>query len=554
MATAPRRFPGGLFLEPHKIASDAPVQTPALPPRLLVPLLQHVGEPARALVEPGQVVAKGERIGEAHGLLSAHVHAPTSGTVQAIVDHDIGHPSRRLLPCIELEPDGEERWQRLPVWPDWRQRQPAALAARLREAGVVGLGGGVFPTDLKLTASAQPVHTLIINGAECEPYIACDDALLRSRPDEVLAGARVLTHVLSAGRCVLAIEDRMIEALTAVRNANAMAIDEASSDKSDGTDDPGSTAAAIDMVAVPTRYPQGGERQLIATLTGLAIHADELPRQHGVVCVNVATAAAAWRAVVHGEPLLSRIVSVTGSGVLRPGNFEALLGTPAAHLIAAAGGYRADAGRLLLGGPMMGQALAHDQVPIGKSGNCLLVLGTTELQGAGPELPCIRCGECARVCPARLLPQQLLVDVRSGRWPQAHDLHLRDCIECGLCDHVCPSRIALTETFRHGKGELAWQAREQARAELSRQRHEARQERLQRLADARAKRLRAREASLARRAAAAAIEPATDNSVPEQRGPGSSTAAVVAAALARARQQTAGGAANRRSAEPPDDA
>lgn len=481
------RFPGGLRLDPRKLASAGELRTLPMPPRLYVPLLQHMGEPARACVAAGDVVVRGQRIGEAVGLLSAHVHAPAGGRVLSIRDHQIGHPSGRELPCVELLTDGDHGGPGLPPWPDWRQRDAIALAERLRDAGVVGLGGAVFPTDIKLTAASTPVHTLLVNGAECEPWIACDDTLLRHRAAEVLAGCTLIAHLLVGPRTVLAVEDSMTEALAALNAAC----------RPDGH-------AGLELVTVPTRYPQGGERQLIRTLLGLEVGAGTVPRQHGVVCINVGTAAAAWRAVALGEPLISRLVSVTGSGVRSPCTLEAPLGTPVSALVAAAGGYSADAQRLVLGGPMMGVALPHDQVPLGKSGNCVLVLAADEVRAPPARLPCIRCGECARVCPARLLPQQLHFHIQAGDWAATTALGLADCIECGLCSFVCPSAIPLVESFRHGKGELAFQAREQARAELSRQRFEARNARLERAAAERAARLQARESALTATAAAEA--------------------------------------------------
>jgi electron transport complex protein RnfC len=484
----PSRFHGGLRLAGHKAESTADALRPCPAPAVLrLSLVQHAGRPARACVAVGERVRRGQLLGEADGELSAGVHAPRAGRIEAIRAGELpGFPG---LPSIEvwLAVEGDESITLPPL--EGLASEPTALRERIRAAGVVGLGGAGFPTAEKLAIGRE---LLILNGAECEPWIACDDALLREHADEVVLGGRLLARAVGAGRILLAVEDSMTAALDACRRAIAA-----------------HGGGAVELAVVPTIYPEGGERQLIQALTGREVPRGGLPRDLGVVVQNVATARAAWRAVVHGEALTERIVTVTGPGVVRPGNYVVPLGTTVAHLVAQAGGYTPDAARLLLGGPMMGLALPHDDVPLGKTHNCVLVQSAADVDAEArePEMPCIRCGDCAPVCPARLLPQQLLWQVRAGRLDRAVDQGLFDCIECGCCDLACPSHIPLTAHFRHGKGERRVREAEAERADAARIRHESRQQRLEREAAERAARDAARrDAATSSDAVAAALE------------------------------------------------
>jgi len=440
---------------------------------LVLPLLQHIGEPAQSLVRPGDRVGKGQMIASPVGHVSAPVHAPSSGTVSAVENRPVPHPSGLQATCIVIETDGEDHWEAAPrAVPDYRQTEPARLLEVIRQAGVVGLGGAGFPTQVKLDKGQRSIELLVINGAECEPYISCDNRLLQERAAAVIEGVRILNHILRPAACVIAIEDDMAAAGEALRAA-LLAANESS----------------IRVIEVPAIYPTGGERQLIRVLTGREVPSQGLPADIGVICQNVGTAAAVYDAVCRGRPLLSRIVTVSGEGIARPGNVEALIGTPVSHLVAACGGYARDVDRLLIGGPMMGYAVTSDAVPVVKTTNCILAVTREEIPPPPPAQPCIRCSRCTEVCPADLLPQQLYWYARSGNIDAAQDYDLFDCIECGCCAYVCPSHIPLVQYYRHAKTAIWAQEKQKKASDIARRRHEARLARLERIKQERAAQL-----------------------------------------------------------------
>lgn len=457
------KFNGGVHPPQHKTEScQRPISKARIPERLTLPLHQHIGEPAEPLVQVGDRVLKGQMIARANGFVSAPVHAPTSGTVVDIGERPIPHPSKLAAMCIVIESDGEDHWhERTPV-ADFKSLSPSALRNIIREAGIVGLGGAGFPSYIKLNPGHDKViKTLILNGVECEPYITCDDLLMRERPQQIIEGLRIARHALQAEECVIAIEDNKPEAFAALQKA------------AHGRD-------YIEVVQVPTLYPQGSEKQLVRVLTGKEVPSNGLSLQIGVVGINVGTAAAIHEAIYHGRPLISRIVTVTGNGVNTPRNLETLIGTPMDALISQCDGDARQLDKLIMGGPMMGFALHDTALPVIKTTNCVLTYGKGKSEPARPVMPCIRCGACADACPVNLLPQQLYWHARNRDLDKVQDYDLFDCIECGCCSYVCPSNIPLVQYYRFAKGEIWIQEREREKADLARRRFEARQQRIER--------------------------------------------------------------------------
>jgi len=469
------KFHGGLKLPGHRDdTTSRPLITAGIPATLVIPLQQHIGEPAVCVVNTGQYVRKGQVIAEGRGQVSAPVHASSSGTVSAIEERAIPHPSGLKAPCVVIETDGRDEWHEgHAAIENYRQADPVQLVGHIRQAGIVGLGGAGFPTQAKLGSGAdRGIELLLVNGVECEPYISCDNILLRERAAEVVAGTRVLQHILKPRACIIAIEDNMPVAGESLR----LAVEEMQ-------------ASDIQVISVPDVYPTGGERQLVKVLTGLEVPSQGFPADIGIICQNVGTVAAVYRAVVKNQPLVSRIVTVAGSGVETPRNLEALIGTPISALIKACGGYTEHVDRLLMGGPMMGFALNTDDMPVIKTTNCVLVATRDEMPPPAPEKPCIRCGLCTDACPANLLPQQLYWYARSDDFDRAQDYKLFDCIECGCCSHVCPSQIPLVQYYRYAKTEIWAQEKQKKAADIARRRHQFHEERLARIKRERAERL-----------------------------------------------------------------
>lgn len=513
-------FNGGIHPAENKHQSTRrPIRQAGLPDLLVLPLQQHIGNPARPLVSVGDRVLKGQKIADVSEGLGVPVHAPTSGTIEQIGDMLVPHPSGMTDTCISLRPDGEDCWQPLTPLTDYRKMERDEILTVIREAGIAGMGGAGFPTSIKLRPPRdRKVDTLILNGAECEPYITADDMTMRERADAIVAGIKIMAWLLRPERCIIGIEDNKPEAISAMGEAIA------------GTQ--------IELASIPTKYPSGGEKQLIRILTGMEVPSGGIPADIGVMCQNVGTAAAVAQAVLEGKPLISRVVTITGDAVREPGNFEALIGTPVSWLLNQAGLDGDKVNRLIMGGPMMGYTLKSDAVPVIKTSNCVIAASASELPEPPPEQPCIRCGQCAEACPMDLLPQQLLWYSRSEEFDKAERLNLFDCIECGACSYVCPSSIPLVQYYRYAKGEIREQKAEQQKADRARQRFEARQRRLEREQQEKEQRRkeRARAAAEAQARKKAEAEKAAANGGQDDER--AAKAALVEQALARKKAKT----------------
>ncbi|MFT0631073.1 electron transport complex subunit RsxC [Pseudomonas sihuiensis] len=482
-------IPGGIHpAERKELSNRTPIQQAPLPARLTLPLGQHIGAVAEPCVVVGQRVRKGQKIAEATGFVSAPLHAPTSGTVSFIGPQPYPHVSGMLAPAIVIDSDGLDEWIDLTPHPDYRHMDSAELLALIRDAGISGLGGAGFPTAVKLTARpTQKIHTLIINGTECEPYITADDLLMRERAGELVSGIDILVQLIQPEQVLIGIEDNKPEAIAAVRGA--------------------CSERSYQVRVFPTKYPSGGEKQLIQILTGVEVPSGGLPADIGILCQNVGTCVAVHEAVVHGKPLISRITTLTGEALARPGNVESLFGTPVGELLQFAGLDTSKLNRLIMGGPMMGFTLPSLEVPLIKTSNCLLASTTVELPPPPPAMPCIRCGECAEACPASLLPQQLHFFALGQEHEQLKSHNLFDCIECGACAYVCPSSIPLVQYYRAAKAEIRDLEQKQLKAEHSKQRFEQRQERLRRAEEQKEAERKARAEKAARAKAAQAEAP-----------------------------------------------
>ncbi|WP_019083148.1 electron transport complex subunit RsxC [Yersinia enterocolitica] len=454
-------FDGGIHPPEMKLQSSrVPMRIATLPEQLIVPLQQHLGPEGELRVSTGERVLKGQPLTVGRGR-TVPVHAPTSGVITAIAPHTTAHPSGLAELCVHITPDGEDRWREQQPWADYSLRDKNDLLERIHQAGIAGLGGAGFPTASKLQGGLNSVTTLIINAAECEPYITADDRLMQEHASEVVLGTQILMYLLQPQQVLMGIEDNKPEAIAALKQALR------------GQD-------KIQLRVIPTKYPSGGAKQLTKILTGKEVPYGKHSSSIGVLMQNVGTVVAIKRAIIDDEPLIERVVTLTGDALSKPGNFWARIGTPVLHLLKLAGFTPQNQPMVIMGGPLMGFTLPSLDVPIVKISNCILAPTEAEMGLSEPEQSCIRCGLCVDACPAGLLPQQLYWFSRGEEHEKARNHNLFDCIECGACAYVCPSNIPLVQYYRQEKAEIRTLDQEAERAAQAKARFEAKQARLQR--------------------------------------------------------------------------
>lgn len=454
-------FHGGIHPADNKLqSSQSPVVDAGLPPRLIIPLRQHAGPAGDLLVQVGDKVKKGQPLTRYAKGRVVPVHASTSGTITEIGNHTVAHPSGLGDLCVILTPDGEDEWGERNGKPDYWNLERGELLERIQQAGVAGLGGAVFPTHSKLDGRGQLTEILIVNGLECEPYITTDDRLMQQYADEIMDGIRVLKHLLKPKLTLIGVEDNKLEAIEQLTHH--------------------ATDEDVLVKTVPTKYPSGGAKQTIELLTGRQVPKGGRAVDIGIMVLNVATVFAIKRAIIDGEPLIERIVTLTGDSFKKPGNAWVRLGTPVRWLLQRFELQPEAEQRVIMGGPMMGFTLPHAMVPVVKATNCLLAPTQAELPAPGPEQPCIRCSACADACPATLLPQELYWYSRAKEYDKAEKLNLMDCIECGACAWVCPSEIPLVQYYKLAKDDIREARAEAEKAERAKQRFEAKQARFER--------------------------------------------------------------------------
>ena len=432
-----KTFKGGVHPPENKeLTEHKPIEVLPPPEKVVIPVQQHIGAPSEPVVKVGDTVKIGDRLTEPTGFVSVPVHATVSGTVKAIEPRP--HPLGTEVLSIVIEADGEDAWSdAVQDDPNYESLSADEMRQRIRDAGLAGMGGATFPTHVKLSPPPnKPIDTFILNGAECEPYLTADHRLMLEHAEEIVLGMKVILQILQPKQAFIGIEDNKMDAVEAMRKAVEQV----------GVD--------AKVVALPVKYPQGAEKQLIKALTGREVPRGGLPMDVGCLVQNVGTARAIYHAVAKRRPLVERVVTVTGRGVSDPKNLLVRLGTPFSHALEYCGGVTEDAVKLIMGGPMMGIAQFNPEVPVIKGTSGILVLTEREARVREPGV-CIRCGRCIEACPMGLMPTVLHSLVNHKLFDEAKDYGVLDCIECGSCAFVCPAKLPLVHSMKWGKMELS---------------------------------------------------------------------------------------------------
>lgn len=425
-------FQGGIHPPDKKeLAKDSPITPAPVPQRVVIPLSQHTGAPCKPVVSIGQEVKKGQLIGEPTAFVSAPVHSSVAGKVVSM--GEFPNAMGRIVSSIVIENDGSEEWTTLKDNPDYMRLQPDEIKEKIKNAGIVGLGGAAFPTAVKLSPPKEkPIDVVIINGAECEPYLTADYRLMIEKPREVIEGLKILMKVLGVNKGFVGIENNKPDAIERMKEAAA-------------------GERNMEVCALEVKYPQGAEKMLIKAITGREVPPRGLPMDVGTVVQNVGTAFAIYEAVRFGKPLIERVVTVTGEGIKRPSNLMVRIGTLVSELIEDCGGFVNGVGKVIAGGPMMGFALGTLEVPVTKGTSGILVIPEKGVIHAEEFKPCIRCGRCIDICPMGLMPSMLSVLSEKGHYEEMKDYNLFDCFECGSCAYICPSKRPIVQLIRLGK-------------------------------------------------------------------------------------------------------
>jgi len=523
-------FHGGIHPpEQKQLTTSKPIKHLPLPKQLIIPLQQHIGSQGDLLVKVGDNVLKGQALTQSSTPMAVPIHASTSGVIRAIKKSVIAHPSGLSELCLFIDVDGKDTWQERKTCLDYTQLSHQEIITKISDAGIAGMGGAGFPTHIKVNTKAD-IDFLIINAAECEPYITADDLLMQEESESIVDGIKILDHILKPTYILIGIEDNKPQAIKALQKATE-------------------SIEKITVCVLPTKYPTGGEKQLIKILTGKEVTSGSLPIQSGIVVQNIATCFAINDAITNGTPLIKRVVTLTGQALAKPQNLWVLLGTPVNYLLEQTAFINESTSSndncstdslvtnlpvanppVIMGGPLMGFSISNELVPIVKTSNCILAPSKTEMPSAfdnnSNEMECIRCGQCSDVCPSQLLPQELQWSAKAKDHQQLTKLNLFDCIDCGACAYVCPSQIPLVQYYRIAKAEIRQQQQLDMKAEKAKARFEARKLRLEKEKVAREE--KHKKAAAARKAA-----------MSKKNADGGTASSAVAAALARVKAKKA---------------